>query len=51
MPKVRDAIRAVEDDGWVYQRTRGDHRIYKHPTKTGIVVIAGHHRDDIPIGT
>jgi predicted RNA binding protein YcfA (HicA-like mRNA interferase family) len=51
MPKVRDAIRVVEDDGWIYQRTRGDHRIYKHPVKPGIVIIAGHPRDDIPIGT
>lgn len=41
MPKVREAIRMVEDDGWLHQRTRGDHRIDKHPTKPGIVVIAG----------
>src|SRR6476659_8411267 len=51
MPKVRDAIRVVEEDGWEYQRMRGDHRIYKHPRKAGIVVIAGHARDDLPEGT
>jgi predicted RNA binding protein YcfA (HicA-like mRNA interferase family) len=51
MPKVRDAIRQVERDGWVYVRTTGDHRIYHHPQKSGIVVIAGHPGDDIPTGT
>ncbi|MGI8550543.1 MAG: type II toxin-antitoxin system HicA family toxin [Dehalococcoidia bacterium] len=41
MPKVRDAIRMVERDGWVYVRTRGSHRQYRHPTKLGTVTIAG----------
>lgn len=41
MPKVRDAIRLVERDGWVLDRIRGSHRIYEHPSKPGIVVIAG----------
>jgi predicted RNA binding protein YcfA (HicA-like mRNA interferase family) len=51
MPKVRDAIRAIEDDGWVFQRMRGDHRIYKHPTKPGIVVVAGAPGRDLAEGT
>ncbi|MYB76863.1 MAG: type II toxin-antitoxin system HicA family toxin [Chloroflexi bacterium] len=41
MPKVRDAIRLVERDGWKHVRTRGSHRHYRHPTKLGIVTIAG----------
>ena len=51
MPKVRDAIRTIEQDGWVYVRTRGSHRIYKHPAKLGTVVIAGSPNDDVPAGT
>lgn len=47
MPKVRDAIRLVERDGWRHARTKGSHRIYKHPTKPGIVLIAGHPADDV----
>ena len=47
MPKVRDAIRLVERDGWRHARTKGSHRIYKHPTRPGIVVIAGHPGDDV----
>ena len=39
--KVRDAIKRVEDDGWVVVRTTGSHRQYHHPTKPGTVTIAG----------
>ena len=41
MPKVREAMRLVEKDGWRLARMRGSHRIYKHLDKLGIVVIAG----------
>ena len=39
--KVRDAIRLVEQDGWVLVRQKGSHRQYHHPTKPGTVTIAG----------
>ncbi len=39
--KVRDAIKLVEQDGWVLVRTQGSHRQYHHPTKPGTVTIAG----------
>ena len=29
--KVRDVIKAMGTDGWVLDRTRGDHRQYLHP--------------------
>lgn len=51
MPKVREAVRVIEQDEWVYQRTKGDHRIYKHPVKPGIVVIAGTLSKDLAEGT
>ena len=51
MPKVADAIRLVEADGWVHARTRGSHRVYKHPTKPGRVVIAGRPSKDLATGT
>ena len=40
--KVRDVMKAIEADGWHLARTRGSHRQYKHPSKTGLVTIAGH---------
>jgi len=49
--KVRDAIKMVENDGWYLVRTRGSHRHFKHPTKPGLVTIAGHPGVDIPKGT
>ncbi len=48
--KVREAIRRVEQDGWVHVRTRGSHRIYSHPKKPGHVVIPGHPGSDVPQG-
>jgi predicted RNA binding protein YcfA (HicA-like mRNA interferase family) len=49
--KVREAIQLIEDDGWFLVRTRGSHRHFKHPTKPGLVTIAGHPGVDIPKGT
>ena len=51
MPKVREAIRLVERDGWLLVRTRGSHRQYRHPDKPGAVTIAGKLNDDLPRGT
>jgi predicted RNA binding protein YcfA (HicA-like mRNA interferase family) len=49
--KVRDVIKLIEEDGWFHVRTRGSHRHYKHPTKPGLVTIAGHPGVDMPKGT
>jgi len=49
--KVREVIRRIEADGWYRVRIKGDHRIFQHPTKSGIVVIPGSLGADIPIGT
>ncbi|MCE2456949.1 MAG: type II toxin-antitoxin system HicA family toxin [Dehalococcoidia bacterium] len=47
MPKVRDAIRLVERDGWLHVRTRGSHRQFRHPDKPGKVTIPGHLSKDL----
>jgi predicted RNA binding protein YcfA (HicA-like mRNA interferase family) len=49
--KVRELIRLIEADGWYRVRTRGSHRQYKHPTKPGLVTIAGKLSDDLSPGT
>ena len=51
VPKVREAIRLLEREGWQLSRTRGSHRVFKHPYKPGIVVVAGKPGVDIPKGT
>ncbi|MFL6196677.1 MAG: type II toxin-antitoxin system HicA family toxin [Thermoanaerobaculia bacterium] len=49
--KVHEVIKRVEADGWRLVTTRGSHRQYKHPTKTGRVTIAGRPSDDVAPGT
>jgi predicted RNA binding protein YcfA (HicA-like mRNA interferase family) len=49
--KHRDVVKILEDDGWFWKRGTGSHRVYKHATKPGIVVVAYHGSKDIPIGT
>jgi predicted RNA binding protein YcfA (HicA-like mRNA interferase family) len=49
--KVRDIIRLLEEDGWYLKATKGSHRQYKHPTKSGRVTLPGHPGDDLAAGT
>ncbi len=49
--KIRDVLRLLQDDGWYLARTRGSHQQFKHPTKPGLVTIAGHPGDDLAPGT
>ena len=46
-PKVRDAIRLIERDGWYLARTRGSYRQFHHPDKRGTVTIAGRRSKDL----
>jgi predicted RNA binding protein YcfA (HicA-like mRNA interferase family) len=41
----------IEKDGSFLARTRGSHRQYKHPSKRGVVTIAGKLSVDVPRGT
>jgi predicted RNA binding protein YcfA (HicA-like mRNA interferase family) len=49
--KVREVIALLERNGWHIHRTKGSHRQYKHPTKPGLVTIAGRSNDDLARGT
>ncbi len=51
MPKVRDAIRLIEAEGWELVRTRGSHRQYRHADKPGVVTVAGNPNHDLAPGT
>ena len=41
----------LKNDGWYHDRTKGSHRQYKHPTKPGVITIAGKPNGDVPKGT
>ena len=49
--KVREMLDRLAADGWFINRTRGSHRVLKHPVKRGIVVVAGKPGKDIAPGT
>ncbi len=49
--KVKEVIKVIEKDGWYLVRTRGSHRQFHHPIKTGTVTISGKESIDIPVGT
>lgn len=49
--KVRDIIKLIEAEGWVYIGSKGSHRHYKHPRKPGKVTVPGKPSSDLPRGT
>jgi predicted RNA binding protein YcfA (HicA-like mRNA interferase family) len=49
--KVRDVIRRLEEDGWYLARTKGGHRQFKHPEKSGTVTVPGKLSKDLAIGS
>jgi predicted RNA binding protein YcfA (HicA-like mRNA interferase family) len=44
-----DLIRALTANGWVLDRTRGSHHVFRHPMRPGIVVVP-HPRKDLGKG-
>ena len=49
--KIRLVLRMLADDGWTHVATRGSHRQFEHPTKSGRVTVAGKDSDDLAPGT
>lgn len=49
--KVHEVLQMLEDDGWTIARQRGSHRQLKHPSKRGLVTVAGKLSDDLAPGT
>ncbi len=48
---ARRLIRALQTDGFQLARTRGSHRIYRHPDGRRVVVAYHALSDTFPIGT
>ena len=49
--KVGEVLRLLQDDGWYLVATRGSHRQFKHPVKSGRVTVPGKSSDDLAAGT
>ena len=50
MPKVREVVKRLEDEGWTLVRMKGSHRQYKHPDFRDIVTVSGHPSKNVPPG-
>ncbi|MDP6454017.1 MAG: type II toxin-antitoxin system HicA family toxin [SAR202 cluster bacterium] len=48
---VRELVRALERDGFVYRRTRGSGRVYRHEDGRRAVIHFHRPTDTLPIGT
>ena len=53
LPRVsaRELARALEKEGFVLSRSKGSHRIYRHPETGKRVTVPYHARRTIPPGT
>ena len=49
--KVKEVISLLKKDGWYLVRSKGSHQQYKHPTKKGLVTIAGKPSHELAPGT
>ena len=49
--KVSQVLKMLHEDGWYLVTTRGSHRQFKHPEKSGLVTVAGKPNDDLAAGT
>jgi len=49
--KVGEILSMLKGDGWYLAATRGSHRQFKHPTKSGRVTVPGKPSDDLAPGT
>jgi predicted RNA binding protein YcfA (HicA-like mRNA interferase family) len=45
--KVREAVRAIEKDGWMLVRQKGSHGQFHRDSTPGTVTIAGHPSADL----
>ena len=48
---VREAIKMLEDAGWVCVRTKGDHRQFRKPGNPLVVTVPGALSKDLAPGT
>jgi predicted RNA binding protein YcfA (HicA-like mRNA interferase family) len=49
--KVSEVLALLAADGWYLVTTRGSHRQFKHPLKSGRVTVPGKPSDDLAPGT
>lgn len=48
---ARELIKKLEAAGWHQVRTKGSHRIFKHPENPATIPVPDHGKKDIAVGT
>ena len=46
----KELIKILEADGWQLIRVRGSHHIFKHPMRSGMLIVP-YHTNDMKLGT
>jgi predicted RNA binding protein YcfA (HicA-like mRNA interferase family) len=46
---IKELIKALEKDGWVLRGSKGSHRVFNHPHKSGHITVP-HPKKDLGIG-
>lgn len=46
----REIIRILQAHGWIHDRTKGSHHVFKDSV-TGRIAVVPHPKKDVPIGT
>ena len=49
--KVKAVLKILEKEEWYLARTKGSHRQFKHPNKSGLVTVPGKLSDELAPGT
>jgi predicted RNA binding protein YcfA (HicA-like mRNA interferase family) len=49
--KVREVVRALEENGWVEIRSKGSHRHFRHPKKPMLITVPGADGKELAPGT
>ncbi len=49
--KVYEVIALLEENGWIYQRTRGDHHVFTKPESRRVITVPGQRNKDLASGT
>jgi predicted RNA binding protein YcfA (HicA-like mRNA interferase family) len=47
--KTDDLIRELKAAGWILNRVRGSHHVFRHPERTGHIVVP-HPKKDLGVG-
>jgi len=49
LTKSRDIKNRLEADGWLLERVRGSHHIFRHPAN-GAIIVLPHPKKDLGVG-